>query len=201
MLSDLKQLILCYNLYIMKISKNQRSNLLFIIIILVIFFTPIGGIIKEQITRLLASSPDTEMDEQIYVRNIDWRLKGINTHDINYSDLEGKVIFINFWATWCPPCRAEMPSIQEFYEKYKEKVVFIMQSDEEADVINKFLQKNKYTFPVYNSLANYPNVLQVSSIPATYVIDTNGKVVVHEVGAVDWNSDKFTSYIDKLLKE
>lgn len=185
----------------MKITKPQRSNLIFLIIIAVIFFTPLRGYIQVFVSKakMVIMAPSIDDDGSV-ISNFDWKLKGINTGDYDFESAKGKVVFINFWATWCPPCRAEMPSIQKLYDDYGDKMEFVFLTSEEAAKVNSFLDKNNYNLPAFNSYNNWPSEFEVSSIPATFILDKNGKIVIHEVGALDWNSDTIRKLLDELLK-
>ncbi|MFK5878116.1 MAG: TlpA disulfide reductase family protein [Flavobacteriaceae bacterium] len=187
----------------MKITKSQRSNLIFLIIIAIIFFTPLRGILQVAVSKakMFILQPSID-DDGAVVANFDWKLKGINTADYDFESAKGKVVFINFWATWCPPCRAEMPSIQKLYTDYGDKVEFVFLTNEmESDKVNSFLDKNKYSLPAFNSYTNPPKEFNVSAIPATFILNKEGKIVMHAVGAVDWNSDNFRKILDELLAE
>lgn len=184
----------------MKLNKSQRSNLIFFIVLLLIIFTPIRSYVHFFKSKVRAVITSVELiDNPMVIDNNNWILNGVNTENINFSELKGEVIFINFWATWCPPCRAEMPSIQELYDEYSDTVSFVMISDETPDAIQQFLDKKNYTFPVYNSTSNFPKEFKVSSIPATYIINQEGEVIVHEVGAVDWFGKDVKVILNNLL--
>ncbi|PHR70308.1 MAG: thiol-disulfide oxidoreductase [Lutibacter sp.] len=145
-------------------------------------------------------SPSIENeDNRITISDYKWNLKGINTADYNFENANGKVVFVNFWATWCPPCRAEMPSIQKLYNDYKDKIEFIFISNEKSGTVDNFLSKNNYTLPSYNQLNASPQEFSVSSIPATYLLNKKGEIVIHSVGASDWNSDKIRKLLDELI--
>lgn len=118
---------------------------------------------------------------------------------------KGKVVFINFWATWCPPCLAEMPSVNDLYEKVKDNPNILFLS---VDVDNKlakssvFLQKRGYKFPVYGgNLADLPKEFYSKSIPTTLVIDKQGLVVFNNIDRANYNDDKFTQYLIGLSKQ
>lgn len=188
----------------MSLSKSQRSNLIFFGIIAFIFFTPLRGYIQEYVgkAKMLLFSPSVEdSGSRVKVTDYRWNLKGINTSDYNFENANGKVVFLNFWATWCPPCRAEMPSIQKLYNDYKDKVEFIFITNEKPETVKQFLNKNSYTLPAYNELTRTPKEIQVSSIPATYLINKKGEIVVHSVGATAWNSEKIRKLLDELIAQ
>ena len=119
---------------------------------------------------------------------------------INASQLEGEVIFINFWATWCPPCVAEMPSIQELYNDYGSKVEFLLISNEPFDRTSKFKSKKGYTFKVVRP-KSIPETVYGRSIPRTLILDRKGNIVVEKSGSVDWNSTKVRRLLDDLMNE
>lgn len=136
------------------------------------------------------------------LKNYDWQLNGLNTKPIDFKDLKGKVVFVNFWATWCPPCVAEIPSIQEFYNDYQDKVVFIFETSDSWETVDQFYQKHNYDLPTYSSLSSFPDGMpKVTSIPRTFVIDKNGYIRIDKSGAADWNSESFRSEIDGVLNE
>ena len=116
----------------------------------------------------------------------DITLKDFDGTELKVSDFRGKVLFLNFWATWCPPCRMEMPHIQTLHEEMgtEGEVVFLGVSSEEATIINGFLDKNPYSWRML--MANPEDVAGVygtTSIPAIFVIDEEGMIRAHLVGA------------------
>jgi thiol-disulfide isomerase/thioredoxin len=121
----------------------------------------------------------------------------------DFSDAKGKVVFLNIWATWCPPCVAEMPAIQELYNKYNgnNQIVFIMLSNEDTQKVSNFIKKEGYTFPVYINHYTIPEIFQTNSIPTTFVISKSGEIVINQVGAANWSGQKMQEIMDKLVKE
>ncbi|RBW56331.1 TlpA family protein disulfide reductase [Tenacibaculum sp. E3R01] len=181
----------------MKITKKSIYNLLFLIIIGLLLYPPT----KTYFIRLISFSPSIIKSEKRDVLNdYNWSLKGLNTIDVDFNNLKNKVVFINFWATWCPPCIAEIPSIQELYNDYKDEVVFIFVSNEKREVINAFYKKHNYDLPTYNLGNSLPKIFQVNSIPTSFVINKKGEVVINKSGAADWNSSKFRSLLNELIK-
>lgn len=127
---------------------------------------------------------------------------------LTLSDLKGnavamdtsKLVFINVWATWCGPCNAEMPSIQNLYQRYRDnpKIAFYVVSDEEASTVIPFLERKDYELPFYLFHGAYPEVLNGNAIPRTYMVK-NGQVLVEQIGAMDWNDPQVVDFIDKQL--
>lgn len=125
------------------------------------------------------------------------------TH-MEFKDLKGKVIFLNIWATWCGPCRAEMPTIQSLYEHTGDSVAFVMLSvDAPGDEhkIVKYITKNKFTFPVFRPSGYLTEQLNVPGIPTTFIISKDGRIVSKEVGATNFNTARFRKFLEKLLNE
>jgi thiol-disulfide isomerase/thioredoxin len=124
-----------------------------------------------------------------------------NNQPVAFSQLKGKVIFVNNWASWCPPCIAEMPSIQELKSKLKDvDVEFVMVSfDEDRDKAMKFMAKRKFDFNVYFPGQEYPFV--TSSIPATFIIDKKGNTVMEHTGMTDYSSDEIENQLKALANE
>ena len=184
---------------------SKVYNIVFIIVILLLFIPqtrqPIQVVFNKLIVMLVSPSIITD-DERKVISSYDWSLKPLSGDTYDFNSAKGKVVIINFWATWCPPCIAEMPSLEELYQKYKanDELVFLFISNEETPVIERFISKNNYSFNVYQPLSQYPQEFDVTSIPRTFVIDTQGKIVIDKSGAADWNSQQVINTIDELLK-
>jgi peroxiredoxin len=120
------------------------------------------------------------------------------------DELKGKVVLINFWATWCPPCKAELPLLQKnIYDKIKDNnfAVFCISRGEKDDVVKKFIQRNKYTFPVYlDPETKTYNLFASKYIPRNFVIGKDGKVKMTTVGFSKEEFDKMIKLIQKELK-
>jgi thiol-disulfide isomerase/thioredoxin len=119
---------------------------------------------------------------------------------VDFQSFKGKTIFLNLWATWCGPCRVEMPSIQELYNKVDtSKVVFVMLSldvEENKDKITRFVADKKYTFPVYRAGDYLPEPIQVTTIPTTFVVSADGMIVSKKVGAANYDTTKFLKFLN-----
>ena len=107
-------------------------------------------------------------------------------NEVNLSSFFGKPIILNFWASWCGPCKSEMPDLQEYYEKYGQEIHFLLVSlDDSVDTAKSFITEAGYTFPVYfdtTSMGAY--TYGASSIPITFFIDANGDLVAYYRGAM-----------------
>lgn len=189
-------------------AKSKRSkiyNLLFIVVIALLLIPqtrkPIQVFINKGVALVVKPSV-LDASERQSLSNYDWQLKNTSGHEFDFSSAEGKVIVINFWATWCPPCIAEMPSLEELYKRYQanDEVVFLFVSNEDTEVLSEFMTKKNYSFQVYQSLTNYPAEFDVTSIPRTFIISKKGEIVIDKSGAADWSSERVTNTIDELLK-
>lgn len=127
---------------------------------------------------------------------------GLETADgvpFDAGAVRGKAVFLNYWATWCGPCRAEMPSIQRLYDKSRDLgVVFLLVSDEKPEKIRTYLQKNSFTMPVYRSTKGRPAALQTEGIPATFILASDGRVSFSHVGAARWDDDSTLAFLRSL---
>ena len=147
---------------------------------------------------------NASVEEPVVIKSFDYnfKIKDLNGNVIDFKDFKVKTIFLNVWATWCGPCRVEMPSIQKMYDKVdKEKIVFIMLAvDERKDfekVVN-FVNDKDYTFPVFVPHEFLPDQLMVRVIPTTFVIDPKGKIATKETGAANYDTEEFKSFLEGL---
>ena len=118
------------------------------------------------------------------------------------NDLKGKIVFLNFWATWCGPCRAEMPSMEALYGRYREKGLEILavNSGEEQGQVLAFMKNNKLTFPVaLDSDGKVSGTYGIQAIPTTYLIDRDGNIIARVMGSINWDTPKVRAALEKLL--
>ena len=184
----------------MKFLKKNWGNLVFLIVISLLLIPQTGMPIKVLLNRLMAFSPSEVAAKEVAVlEDYNWNLNSLSGDQLNFSQSEGKVVLVNLWATWCPPCVAEMPSLQKLYDHYGDRVDFYFISSETPQKLESFLQKRAYDLPVYIESKSPPVILQTGSIPTTYLISKEGKIVINETGAANWNSEKVHNIIDALL--
>lgn len=122
---------------------------------------------------------------------------------VRLSDMFGKPVVINFWATWCPPCRSELPAFDKLYRQYGNEVSFMMIDltdgyRETVEGVKRFISENGYTFPVYyDTEGSAAEAYNVSSIPFTVAVGRNGNIVGTHLGAM--SEAAFRSYINAIL--
>lgn len=185
-----------------KPKKSTLQNGAFIVVLALLLFSPLGTFIKVQLNRLVTFSPKTiAVTEQKMLSSYHWQITDATGNNISLEEYKGKMIFINFWATWCPPCIAEMPSMQKLYTDYQDKITFLFVTTDSFERANTFLIKENLNLPIYRSVSNPPLEMESSTIPATYLIDTQGNVVLAKIGAANWNSDSFREKLEVLLRE
>ncbi|WP_111308185.1 TlpA family protein disulfide reductase [Confluentibacter sediminis] len=184
-------------------DKSKIKNIVFLVILVVLIIPqtrkPIQVLLQKGM--MLINKPSVEEKETTArLTDYNWNLRNGNNTIYNLKEAKGRIILINFWATWCPPCIAEMPSLQKLYDDYKDKIVFLFVTNDGLNEINPFLGKHGYTFDTYRPISNYSEIFDVTSIPRTFLIDKEGNIIVDESGAVNWSSDIVRNTIDGLLK-
>lgn len=183
----------------MKITKKHLSNL-FYIAVFALFLWPSSRIWIQRQIAFIPSVIDVEDREHISEKN--WVLMDLEGNRVNLKDYKDQVIFVNFWATWCPPCRAELPYLEEFYQDYHTKIAFLLVSNEDGEIVENFFHKEQFDLPNYKSISRPPAIfLETNSIPASYIIDKKGRVAVAKTGAARWNSSFFYRKLDQILAE
>ncbi|GGG38215.1 hypothetical protein GCM10011378_13140 [Hymenobacter glacieicola] len=118
----------------------------------------------------------------------------------NLHDLQGKVVLVNLWASWCPPCVAEMPGLQKLYNQVdKRKVAFVMISfDQNPEKARRLLARKGYTFPAYLPAAPLPPVFESESIPTTIIVGPDGQIAARHEGMADYDTPEFKAALEKL---
>ena len=134
------------------------------------------------------------------MEDYNFKLEDSSGNNVNLNEYKGEVIFINFWASWCPPCVAEMPDLQLLYDAYGDKVNFFFIARDKKDKVSKFLNKRKYNLPVYFESGFTPTALYSGALPTTFIIDRNGNIVVAQSGSANWNDKSIHTLLDGLLK-
>jgi len=186
-----------------KSKQNKISNIIFAVFIVLLIIPqtrqPIQVFLQKGLA-LFGPAVEAKADQE-QLDSYHWKLTDLNGVPYNFTATKGQVVLVNFWATWCPPCIAEMPSLVKLHEDYKDKVQFLFVSNEDQAVIEAFLEKRGFTIPVHQPISAVPQALNTSSIPRTLLISKDGSIVIDKTGASNWNSDTVRETIDKLLLE
>lgn len=199
---------------------NNKAKLIISIIVCVVFF--VGAILlynnlkdkpmdeqqnttsSSQQTNDSSNSSSQSTTERKKQLAPDFTVTDANGVKHKLSDFKGKKVFLNFWATWCGPCKIEMPEFQKAYEKYKDEIEFLIVNvdgggESSVPKAKKFIEDNGYTFPVYYDTLNEGAIKYgISSIPATYFIDEEGNFVAYQIGAL--NAATLQKGINMLLE-
>lgn len=187
-----------------KILKELKSWGIMAAIVLTLYLTGLHTSVAAFAQRIVLSTgiitPDTELPES-EMRDVDYnfKLQDLEGNVVSLEDFKGKVIFLNIWASWCPPCIAEMPNIQSLYNKLDdENIVFIMLSmDDNPEKARKFIKRKEFTFPVYLAASTVPEVFRAPSIPTTMVISADGKIVSKKVGMANYDKKSFIKFLEQ----
>jgi len=181
---------------------------IFVILVLVLYYAfswwlPGGNILsrKKNVDRgkPLESRLEVPSFPSTTPAEYDWTVQSLDGQDLKMADLKGKVVFLNFWATWCPPCVAEMPGIQQLHEKLKDGgVVFVCVSNEETSKVSRFVKEKGFTFPIYTMHGAPPGVFKTRGIPATFILSPDGKIAYKHIGSAKWDDEKSIDFIKGL---
>ncbi|AZQ64139.1 TlpA family protein disulfide reductase [Flammeovirga pectinis] len=182
--------------------KELKSWGIFVAIIGTLYFTGLLTDVAGTLQRFVVATGIVNADTEQGISgkaDYNWVLKEFESgKQVKLSDFKGKMIFLNIWASWCPPCIAEMPSIQSLYDQLKnrEDVVFILLNvDEDKMKASKFLKRKDYTFPIYQKVTSVPSIFYSNSIPSTYVINKDGEVIYNHQGLANYDSESFINML------
>jgi thiol-disulfide isomerase/thioredoxin len=185
-------------------STGQKAGDIFFWVLLILLIIPgPRKVISTTVNRvalhlkspaLMAEDKQQSLSESDY----NWVLENDQGDQLKLSQFRDQPVFLNFWATWCPPCVAELPEIQKAWEKHGNSVAFLLVTNQDPAVVESFMQRHGYTVPVHYTSSNAPAVFEHNSIPTTYILSPDEKIVVKKKGAVNWDS-RGTDRIFKYL--
>src|SRR5690554_984989 len=195
-----------------KLKKNLIEYGIFAFVILGLYIsglhTEVIGFAQRGLLATGAMNPDIEQikeDSELIenpITKADFRMNLVNSkgEKVSMEQFRGKVIFINLWATWCPPCVAEMPSINKMYNAIdKDKVEVLMISfDRKFEKAIDYKKRNNFDFEVYAPIAAMPRMYESQSIPTTYVINSKGELVFTHKGMADYDRQDFKDFLKSL---
>ena len=170
--------------------------------ILSFFVTPLGDYSKLQLNRLFASTPTIiPVENGKQLPHYNWKLKDATWNFFNFNRSKEKVVFINFWASWHLPSRAQFKDIEQLYEKYNGQVEFYLITNEERQPVEAFLEKNEYTLPITYQIIGEPSPVVLLQPPGSYVIDKKGVIRVHQTDISDWQNGTIDKLLETLISE
>ncbi len=161
--------------------------ILFILITIIIFFNSESGYLKEGM-----EIPD------FYIYDL-------RNNQVSKADLSNQILVINFWATWCPPCREEIPVFIEMKRRYEDRgiKILLVNIGEDVDDIEKFMRENKYDIDIYiDKKGETAKLFGTNKYPETYIIDGNGILRKKIIGSIDWKGkEEVWRYLDEIINE
>jgi thiol-disulfide isomerase/thioredoxin len=180
------------------------TDFLFIILLILLIIPGTRKEVSSFFIRMVSMPPSELSSENQFKINdqaVNWQFYDMQGNTISLSSLNDKPVFLNFWATWCPPCIGELPGIADLYADYEDKIHFVLVSNEHPDKVQAFAGKKGYEQLPFYIHTNTPADFASESIPATFLINKDGRVIISKKGAARWNSDKMKKIIDGLLQE
>ncbi|HCN50617.1 MAG TPA: TlpA family protein disulfide reductase [Chryseobacterium sp.] len=187
------------------VQNNWSTAILTVLFVVILVNTDARAWLMRQVasTGLLNSGISESKAGEVAISYHDFTVKNEAGIPTNISDLRGKVVFINFWASWCPPCRAEFPSIQKLYDKYRshpDMVFLTINLDDDQELGKAYLKEKGFTIPFLTREGNIPKEIYDGSLPTTVVLDKKGVIRLRHTGVADYSKDSFYADMDALLK-
>jgi thiol-disulfide isomerase/thioredoxin len=180
-------------------------NILFVMVLVVLFINPSAkALLIRGLMKVGLFQPDIPAAEQALLQSGDINFQDYKGKIVSLSSLKGKVVFINFWATWCPPCIAELPSINDLHQQLNadKRIVFLLvNTDNDFKKALPFMARHNYSLAVYAAVTVVPDDMLGGTIPTTVIIDKQGKMVFHREGTGDYTNTKFVAYLNKLVAQ
>jgi peroxiredoxin len=192
------------------VMKNLFTSKTFLLVSLALVFSGLAAFYLED-GNTLAKTNDQELDRLFenmlvlkvpHVPNpVDFRLKDVDGRQVSLSDFKGKIVFLNFWTTWCPTCRIEMPSMEKLYQKMKEKnfAMVTINLQETTSKVKKFFKAYKLTFTVFlDTTGEVGTAFGIYQIPTTFILDKEGRIIAKAVGPREWDSKDSIALFEHL---
>ena len=163
-------------------------------------FFAIAGSQHQELDRLFSNIGILKIPQ--ISRPVEIQLKDVFGNTVSLSDFRGNVVFLNFWATWCPPCVIEMPSMQKLHRRFKDKnfVMVAINSQETDTQVKSFLNKYKLSFTaLLDSSGEVGTWFDVNAFPTTFVLDKEGRIIGRALGPREWDSQASVALFDYLI--
>lgn len=184
--------------------KKNRSNIFVLAIgITLLISTEAKAFLQQGLMKVGLFQP--KIEKEIVIKdnsnNLNFEMRDLNGNVVSLSDLKGKVVFLNFWATWCPPCIAEMPSIQQLHDKFKnddEVLILTLEVDGKQEKIQKIINRKKLTVPVYIPNSSIPTELFEGTLPTTIIFDKQGNIAHTTLGMADYSGQDIVDFLNEV---
>jgi thiol-disulfide isomerase/thioredoxin len=176
----------------------MKKSFLFLLIIFLISYTVSAKSLQESMAENGLAIPKKTTS------SINFELENLDGLKEQLTDYRGKVVFLNFWATWCGPCRIEMPSMERIYNEFQDDgmVILAVNLGESSAIAGEFMKSNNLSFPVLlDKDQTVATIYGVRSIPTSYLIDRDGNIMAMAVGAREWDSLSFRKLFREILKQ
>ncbi len=166
------------------------------LLILLSVFVPQGEAVQHFDEALRLSRPEQPVSAPTF------RLPDLKGKMVALEDFRGKIVFLNFWATWCPPCRAEMPAMEKLFQRMQGKdfVMLAVDFQEERDQVQGFMKQFRLHFPaLLDTDGTVAAAYGIRGLPSTYILDRAGKIVAGVVGSRTWDSQESYAFFEQLV--
>ncbi|QHC86371.1 alkyl hydroperoxide reductase [Empedobacter brevis] len=193
------------NKFITMLKRNYSTIIVGALALVLLFVPEAKAMMQQGLMKLGLFQPKLEKVEPVIQpkseANYIFEMVYADGRSVNMEDLKGKVVFMNFWATWCPPCIAEMPSIQQLYDKVKddeEIVILTVEVEGKRDKVAKFMERKKLSLPVVYPNSSIPTKFFNGSLPTTVILDKKGNIAHTTMGMADYSGQDIVDFLNEL---
>ncbi|QES91335.1 TlpA family protein disulfide reductase [Empedobacter brevis] len=193
------------NKFITMLKRNYSTIIVGALALVLLFVPEAKAMMQQGLMKLGLFQPKLEKVESAIQpkseANYTFEMVYADGRSVNMEDLKGKVVFMNFWATWCPPCIAEMPSIQQLYDKVKddeEIVILTVEVEGKRDKVAKFMERKKLSLPVVYPNSSIPTKFFNGSLPTTVILDKKGNIAHTTMGMADYSGQDIVDFLNEL---